>query len=118
MPVMLLMLMLLLAPAIHASDCPEWSADRADVELANLRETLAQWDDHYHRLGETLVPDTLYDQSRQRLLDLQRCFAHEGGLDSLATARGPLAHPIAHTGVEKLPDAQAVARWMAGKTGV
>ena len=118
MPFMLLMLVLVLAPASHASDCPEWSADRAEVELASLRETLGHWDDHYHRLGEALVPDTLYDQSRQRLLHLQRCFAHEGGLDSLATARGPLAHPIAHTGVEKLPDAQAVGRWMAGKIGV
>lgn len=118
MPLMLLMLMLFLAPATRASDCPAWSAAQANVELVRLRETLGQWDDHYHRLGEAQVPDALYDQSRQRLLHLQRCFGHEGGLDSLASARGPLAHPIAHTGVEKLPDAQAVARWMAGKTGV
>jgi len=118
MPFMLLMLMLFLVPASQASECPAWAPQRASAEVSQLRDTVGQWDDHYHRLGESLVPDELYDQSRQRLQLLQSCFALEGELDSLASARGPVAHPIAHTGVEKLPDAQAAARWLAGKKGV
>ncbi|MFJ4154447.1 NAD-dependent DNA ligase LigB [Pseudomonas sp. NPDC089752] len=118
MPFTLLMLLLLLAPAALAFDCPTWSSGRAQAEVSQLRETLGQWDDHYHRLGESLVSDELYDQSRQRLMGLQRCFAVDGELDSLASARGPVAHPVAHTGVEKLPDEKAVTRWLAGKQGV
>jgi len=120
MPFMLLMLMLmLLLPATaRAAECPAWSPARANAEVTRLRDTLGLWDDHYHRLGEPLVADELYDQSRQRLVHLQRCFGLAGELDSLASARGPITHPIAHTGVEKLPDAKAVTHWLAGKQGV
>jgi NAD-dependent DNA ligase (contains BRCT domain type II) len=115
---LLILFVLFLALNVQAADCPTWSAERARAEVASLRQTVSQWDDHYHRLGESLVPDEVYDQGRQRLLHLQRCFALEGELDSLASARGPMAHPIRHTGVDKLPGEQAVTQWMAGKTGV
>ncbi|MGF6393018.1 NAD-dependent DNA ligase LigB [Pseudomonas plecoglossicida] len=117
MPWMLLILLLQVFPA-YARDCPAWTARQADAEIARLRDTLGHWDDHYHRLGKALVADELYDQSRQRLLNLQRCFAVKAELDSLASARGPSAHPVPHTGVDKLPDEAAVRRWMTGKTGV
>ena len=117
MPLLLLFLLYLSFNA-QADGCPTWSAERARAEVSSLRATVQQWDDHYHRLGESLVPDEVYDQSRQRLLHLQGCFALERQLDSLASARGPIAHPVRHTGVDKLPDEQAVSQWMAGKTGV
>jgi DNA ligase (NAD+) len=117
MPLLLLFLIFLSYNA-QAAGCPSWSAERARAEVTSLRTTVRQWDDHYHRLGASLVPDEVYDQSRQRLLHLQGCFALEGELDSLASARGPIAHPIRHTGVDKLPDEQAVTKWMDGKTGV
>ncbi|WP_079229969.1 NAD-dependent DNA ligase LigB [Pseudomonas putida] len=117
MPLLLLFLIFLSYNA-QAAGCPSWSAERARAEVTSLRATVRQWDDHYHRLGASLVPDEVYDQSRQRLLHLQGCFALEGELDSLASARGPIAHPIRHTGVDKLPDEQAVTKWMDGKTGV
>lgn len=117
MPLLLLFLIFLSYNA-QAAACPSWSAERARAEVTSLRTTVRQWDDHYHRLGASLVPDEVYDQSRQRLLHLQGCFALEGELDSLASARGPIAHPIRHTGVDKLPDEQAVTKWMDGKTGV
>lgn len=117
MPWMLLIVLLHAFPA-HAGDCPAWTARQADAEIARLRDTLGHWDDHYHRLGKALVADELYDQSRQRLLNLQHCFAVEAELDSLASARGPAAHPVPHTGVDKLPDEAAVRRWMTGKTDV
>ncbi|BBH43963.1 NAD-dependent DNA ligase LigB [Pseudomonas sp. KU43P] len=116
MPWMLLFTLLIL-PILtaQAHECPPWSATRAATEAASLRKTLERWDDHYHRLGKALVADELYDQSRQYLTHLHQCFALEGELDSLASARGPIPHPIPHTGVDKLPDETAVARWMAGK---
>ncbi|MFJ4065382.1 NAD-dependent DNA ligase LigB [Pseudomonas sp. NPDC089996] len=114
----LLLFLLFLSFNTQADGCPTWSPERARAEIASLHATVRQWDDHYHRLGQSLVPDEVYDQSRQRLLNLQSCFALEKALDSLASARGPIAHPTPHTGVDKLPDEPAVTKWMDGKTGV
>ncbi|MDH1572168.1 NAD-dependent DNA ligase LigB [Pseudomonas sp. GD03746] len=112
-------LLLLHTSIAQASHCPDWSTKQARTEVAQLRATLANWDDHYHRQGIALVADELYDQARHHLLHLQQCFGQEFTDPSpLASARGPIAHPVAHTGVEKLHDAAAVARWMTGKKGV
>ena len=105
-------------PAVHAGQCPSWSSERARSEVAHLHETLANWDEHYHRLGIALVADEIYDQSRQRLNHLQVCFDLQTVDNPLASARGPILHPIAHTGVEKLADEQAVTRWMQGKQNI
>lgn len=118
-----LLSILMLLPTLFASalagECPDWSAPQAQAEMARLGETLARWDDHYHRQGKSLVADELYDQSRQHLLRLQRCFnLPDAAPDPLASARGPMPHPIAHTGVDKLPDEQAMRRWLAGKHDV
>ncbi len=120
MPFMLLfaLLLLLQAPLARAEQCPDWNPQQVDAEVAQLRATLARWDDHYHRQGIALVADELYDQSHQRLGHLQQCFGLGASPSPLASARGPVLHPVPHTGVDKLADRQAVARWMAGKTGV
>ena len=120
MPFMLLFALLLTfnAPQARAAQCPDWQPQRIDSEVAQLRATLARWDDHYHRQGVALVPDELYDQSRLRLTRLQQCFGLASGQSPLAGARGPLPHPVPHTGVDKLADRRAVERWMAGKAGV
>jgi DNA ligase (NAD+) len=90
----------------------EHSARRAEV--THLRQTLAHWDDHYHRQGIALVADELYDQSRQQLR-LQACFNLPGSDNPLASARGPIpTRP--HTGVDKLADEQAVRSWLGKKT--
>lgn len=101
-----------------AADCPAWSAERGRQESAQLQATLAKWDEHYHRHGISLVADELYDQSRQRLHWLQRCFSLNTVDNPLASARGQIPHPVAHTGVEKLANEQAVAGWMRGKQGI
>ncbi|MFQ6575399.1 NAD-dependent DNA ligase LigB [Pseudomonas sp. UM16] len=103
----------------QAEACPAWSMERAREEVAQLRQTLTTWDDHYHRQGISLVSDELYDQSRQRLLNLQACFElAQDDNPPLASARGPVRHPIPHTGVAKLADEQAVAHWMHDKQGI
>ncbi|MFJ4345903.1 NAD-dependent DNA ligase LigB [Pseudomonas sp. NPDC089401] len=118
MPLILLLLLFLQAFAAQAGSCPSWSPQRAATEVTQLRDTLSQWDDHYHRQGQALVPDALYDQSRQRLQHLSACFALDEEANPLASSRGPITHPIPHTGVDKLPDAEAVGRWMQGKSGI
>ncbi|MFK0092729.1 NAD-dependent DNA ligase LigB [Pseudomonas sp. NPDC090592] len=117
-PLLFTLLLLLRAPLAWAQQCPDWTPAQVDAEVAQLRATLARWDDHYHRQGIALVADELYDQSRQRLGQLRQCFGLAASASPLANAGGPLAHPVPHTGVEKLPDRQAVQRWMAGKTGI
>lgn len=103
---------------VRAQDCPTWPIAQATREVADLAQTLARWDDHYHRLGIALVDDEVYDQSRQRLHRLRQCFALPDTADPLATAGGPVAHPIPHTGLAKLADAQQVRRWLSGKASL
>lgn len=117
MPFWLLLLLLITAQA-QASGCPDWPAQRATDEVAQLRQALALWDDHYHRQGQVLVADELYDQSRQRLQQLQRCFRLQGSDNPLASARGQVLHPVPHTGVAKLADDTQVQRWLNGKQDV
>ncbi|WP_312936228.1 NAD-dependent DNA ligase LigB [Pseudomonas sp.] len=102
----------------EAPACPDWPAAQARSEIHDLRATLARWDDHYHRLGIGLVADEVYDQSRSRLHRLQACFAVQRAADPLATAGGPLLHPIAHTGLIKLSDETHLRRWLHGKRSV
>ncbi|MFV3325322.1 NAD-dependent DNA ligase LigB [Pseudomonas sp. NY15372] len=102
----------------NASPCPDWDAKRAHEEAARLGEVIARWDDHYHRQGVSLVADEIYDQSLQRLRALQACFDLPEAHAPLSGAGGPIAHPIAHTGVAKLDDERAVARWLEGKRNV
>ncbi|MGF6593514.1 NAD-dependent DNA ligase LigB [Pseudomonas sp. 2835] len=115
-PLLSLLLFFWLLPA-HAQTCPDWPPVQARAEIRQLQQTLADWDDHYHRQGVSLVADELYDQSRARLGHLQSCFpASAKPQDSpLKTAVGPLRHPIAHTGLGKLADDAAVKAWMHGK---
>lgn len=118
---MLFRICLCLLPALFTSlalACPDWPAERAGEELQQLQDTLAKWDDHYHRQGISLVADELYDQSLARLHELQACFGLKHSHAPLKSATGPVPHPIPHTGVAKLADEAAVARWMQGKQGV
>ena len=74
-----------------------------------LRQQLTVWDDSYHRLGVSLVSDAVYDQLRSRL---ELCRAVD---NPLQTASGPMAHPVAQTGLAKLTDERAVERWIKGR---
>ncbi|MHB0818735.1 NAD-dependent DNA ligase LigB [Stutzerimonas stutzeri] len=94
--------------------CPDWSAGHAQREILDLRQRLAFWDEAYHQRGLSLVDDDIYDQSRARLLDWQRCFsaASHQQADPLAGAAGPLSHPVRQTGLAKLADEAAVRNWI------
>ena len=102
---------------LHAATCPDWAADRANTEITALEQRLAEWDHAYHVEGQALVSDALYDQSRARLEQWQRCFAQtaQPTHDPLQGAAGPLRHPVAQTGLGKLADRDAVAAWISSR---
>lgn len=96
--------------------CPRWTPVRATEEIAQLQQQLRSWDQAYYRDGQTLIDDTLYDSLQQRLRQWQRCFQPAIAPDrSVWADNGTVDHPVAHTGVKKLPDKLAVAYWMQDK---
>lgn len=104
--------------ASNAGTCPDWQPARARSEISSLQAQIAQWNDSYHRQGISLVADELYDQSMQRLARLKACFASPSStaLDNpLLTAQGPVAHPVPHTGLNKLRDEQAAQAWIENR---
>lgn len=101
-----------------ADDCPDWAADRARSEIAALQQQIDQWDDAYHREGRSLIADELYDQSRIRLGEWRQCFKLPSPTRPLRTASGPVAHPVVHTGLDKLHDAASVETWLRDRKEV
>jgi DNA ligase (NAD+) len=96
----------------NATDCPDWSPAHALNEIAALQKQIDLWDDHYHRGGRSLVADEIYDQSRAQLIEWRECFDLGLAPEPMRTASGQTAHPIAHTGLDKLRDEQAVENWL------
>ncbi len=111
--------------ALLLSTFPFWTqAESCPVEARTQVDSLAtqirQWDDSYHRLGQSPISDELYDQARERLARWRQCFPPPTVTpdNPLATSRGTLRHPVAHTGLEKLLDEQAVEAWLATRQDV
>ncbi|MEK1844765.1 MAG: NAD-dependent DNA ligase LigB, partial [Pseudomonas sp.] len=96
----------------NAAECPDWPPVRAQKEITTLQLQIDRWDDSYHREGQSLIADELYDQSRARLTEWRECFDSTPSDEPLRTAGGTVAHPIAHTGLEKLRDGRAVEAWL------
>lgn len=114
----LIALSLCLVSSFCLAACPDWSGVRAQQEIFNLQQQLSLWDEAYHRRGLSLVDDEIYDQSRARLLDWQSCFSATSyqQADPLASAAGPLSHPVRQTGLGKLADEAAVRDWIERRT--
>lgn len=114
----LLILLSFISLTAHAYQCPNWPDDRAEREITSLQTQINQWDDAYHREGRSLIADELYDQSRLRLSAWHQCFKLPASPDPMRTASGTVAHPIAHTGLEKLHDATAIEAWLRDRKDV
>ncbi|MBK3505494.1 NAD-dependent DNA ligase LigB [Pseudomonas sp. MF6747] len=101
---------------VWAEDCPE----DARSQVGALARQITLWDDSYHRLGQSPVSDELYDQARHRLDHWRTCFPKNGltADKPLASSRGTRPHPVAHTGLEKLLDEQAVDEWLRTRQDV
>ena len=108
--------LLLLSNPLWAT-CPDWPAQRAERELSALAQQLNAWDDAYHRQGQSLVADELYDQASANLQHWRLCFPDTGPAEAnpLNSSTGPVPHPIAQTGLRKLADSRAVASWIASR---
>ncbi|WP_122666932.1 NAD-dependent DNA ligase LigB [Pseudomonas viridiflava] len=107
----------LISLTVQANQCPDWTPAKARNSITALQTQISAWDDSYHRQGVSLIADELYDQSRQRLEFWRACFTSPGSENGhpLATAKGPIRHPVPHTGVNKLSDERAVKEWLNGR---
>ncbi|MBF6027378.1 NAD-dependent DNA ligase LigB [Pseudomonas sp. P115] len=99
-----------------AKTCP----NDARTQVDNLATQIRQWDDRYHRLGQSPVSDELYDQARRRLATWRECLPQPSATpdNPLATARGTVPHPVAHTGLAKLQDESALDAWLGTRSEV
>ncbi|MFO6299928.1 NAD-dependent DNA ligase LigB [Rahnella selenatireducens] len=104
------------ASEILPQDCPAWSSVQLARETHKLTEQLAQWDKAYHQSGSSPIEDAVYDNLRQKQSQWLQC----AGLplpELVVPARDDavMTHPVAHTGLNKLRDKQAVSDWMRGR---
>ncbi|AZF07807.1 NAD-dependent DNA ligase LigB [Pseudomonas sp. R5-89-07] len=101
---------------VWAEDCP----DDARMQIDTLARQVSQWDDIYHRQGRSSIDDELYDQARRRLARWRTCTPQPTPKpeNPLASSRGTLRHPVAHTGLEKLLDASEVGDWLSTRQDV
>ncbi|EIP7954671.1 NAD-dependent DNA ligase LigB [Escherichia coli] len=92
--------------------CPAWSPARAQEEISRLQQQIKQWDDDYWKEGKGEVEDGVYDQLSARLTQWQRCFGSEPRDVMMPPLNGAVMHPVAHTGVRKMVDKNALSLWM------
>ncbi|EHB7576876.1 NAD-dependent DNA ligase LigB [Escherichia coli] len=92
--------------------CPAWSPARAQEEISRLQQQIKQWDDDYWKEGKSEVEDGVYDQLSARLTQWQRCFGSEPHDVMMPPLNGAVMHPVAHTGVRKMVDKNALSLWM------
>ena len=92
--------------------CPAWSPARAHEEISRLQQQIKQWDDDYWKEGKSEVEDGVYDQLSARLTQWQRCFGSEPRDVMMPPLNGAVMHPVAHTGVRKMVDKNALSLWM------
>ena len=89
-----------------------WSPARAQEEISRLQQQIKQWDDDYWKEGKSEVEDGVYDQLSARLTQWQRCFGSEPRDVMMPPLNGAVMHPVAHTGVRKMVDKNALSLWM------
>ncbi|EOT1239041.1 NAD-dependent DNA ligase LigB [Escherichia coli] len=92
--------------------CPAWSPAREQEEISRLQQQIKQWDDDYWKEGKSEVEDGVYDQLSARLTQWQRCFGSEPRDVMMPPLNGAVMHPVAHTGVRKMVDKNALSLWM------
>lgn len=97
--------------------CPAWPPARAAEEITRLQQQLADWNDIYWKQGVSAVDDSVYDQLSARLVQWQRCVGQDVSSTPVSPPlNGTTMHPVAHTGVRKLADRQAIEQWMRGRS--
>lgn len=101
-----------------AKDCPDWPTQRQQAEIATLEERIQAWNQAYHDQGRALVSDAIYDQAEARLQHWRLCAGLPAAAPRFLAEAGPVRHPVAQTGLEKLADEQAVAAWIEAREDI
>jgi len=116
----LLLSPILLCPTLsaYAAICPDWPDERIAAEVKPLTQQLKQWEVAYHQQGKSPVDDEVYDDLLQKQQLWLSCINKRVNEPNPPRGAGQSAHPIAHTGLKKLPDEAAVTRWIKGKEGL
>ena len=115
-----LLLVLCFLPAQCFARCPEWPQSQLDLETKALSAQLLQWDSRYHHYGQSLIDDATYDSLRNKESDWLRCAGQPVSEAipprEVSSAQNVLTqHPFAHTGLKKVRDKEALARWLIGR---
>ena len=115
-----LLLLLCFLPTQSFASCPDWPQSRLDLETQALTAQLLHWDTRYHQYGQSLINDATYDSLRHKQSDWLRCagrpLSEANPPRDASSASSPLIqHPFAHTGLKKLRDESALARWIIGR---
>lgn len=116
---LVLSVVLLNVTATVSASCPAWPALRTQTEIEGLAKRLAILDDAYYQQGKSLASDAVYDNLQATLSVWQRCV--KPGIEEEPVrmgSAGRFSHPVAHTGLKKLPDKRAVALWGKGRQGL
>ncbi|QLF93122.1 NAD-dependent DNA ligase LigB [Pseudomonas sp. ABC1] len=103
-------------PLLAQAACPSWPPAQANDAIATLQRQLQTWE-HAYQQGQPLIDDDLYDQAQARLEDWRACFPGIRPATTGVRHAGPLAHPVAQTGLDKLASDSQVARWIARREG-
>lgn len=98
-------------PLLAQAACP----DSHDA-VATLQQQLHTWEYAYQQ-GQPLIDDDLYDQAQARLADWLACFPGIRPATTDARHAGPLPHPVAQTGLDKLADETQLTHWIARRQG-
>lgn len=114
---LLIAVSVLCAGLAQAKDCPAWSSTQARQEMAALAARVDGWNHAYRVDGQSPVDDAVYDQALRRLGVWRGCFPAQAPVlpSHLGDAGGALRAPVAQTGLDKLPDADALAQWMRAR---
>jgi DNA ligase (NAD+) len=114
---MILLGCLAFSGALWAETCPTWRPERLQLEITTLKNQLERWDVAYYQQGNSLIEDEVYDSLRKKLRLWLGCAGLAPADESVPLLpMGKVAHPVAHTGLRKLPDTAAVAQWLEGRS--
>ncbi|WP_106475678.1 NAD-dependent DNA ligase LigB [Phytohalomonas tamaricis] len=95
---------------------PSCSDEHIRASFDALTARIAQWDHAYYIEGLREVDDGVYDQARRRLEQWRACLGHDEATSPLPSSDDMRRHPVVQTGLDKLPDRQAIAEWLSRHT--